>query len=99
MTRYKRIQGGERNKKSGKVWTEEELSLVLGLYLEIKGQGIHENNPKIHCLAKTLYRTVRSLEAQLLMFRNLDRHGDYSFRNMSKLCVKLWKEHIDKLIK
>jgi len=93
---YKRVKGGERNAKSGKRWTENELRLVLNLYLEINGTGIHEHNPKIHRLSNVLQRTVRSVEAQLLMFRCLDKHEDYSYSNMNKICRKLWKEHLIK---
>lgn len=95
MTRYKRISGGERNINSGRKWTEQELKAVLELYLKMpSGMGIHEKNPKIHILSNQLNRTIRSVEAQLLMFRNIDRGGRYSWGHMSKLCVKVWNDYL-----
>ena len=100
MAKYIRAPGGEKNKKSGKRWTKEELSDVLDSYLnELRdGQGIHEHNPVVHMLSLRLERTVRSVEAQLLMFRNLDRYGDYTWGNMNKLCKEVWEENSRKQI-
>ncbi|WP_026935161.1 hypothetical protein [Christiangramia echinicola] len=86
----KRISGGEQNKKSGTKWTEEELLEVYQLYKRLGGEGLHENNPEIIKTAQDLGRTVRSTEAQTLMFRNLDRNGDYGMGNMNKICKKIW---------
>ena len=94
MAKYVRIKGGEKNEKSGTRWTRDELKQVLNLYLAGAKQGIHERNPAIHALAARLERTVRSVEAQLLMFRNLEKHGDYSYGNMNKLCKALWLEYL-----
>lgn len=87
---YKRISGGEKNEKTGVKWTKEELIDVYYLYKELEGKGLHENNPKIQQLALKLNRTVRSVEAQTLMYRNLDRDGEYSHGNMSNLCREIW---------
>ena len=70
---YQRVKGGEKNSKSGKPWSTDELRQVLELYVEIDGLGVHENNPNIHVLSNSLGRTVRSVEAQLLMFRNIQK--------------------------
>ena len=91
---YERTPGGEKNANSGKRWSREELELVFALYLQLKGEGIHENNPAIHHLSAELNRTVRSVEAQLLMFRNLERRGDYGYGNMSRKCVEIWESHL-----
>lgn len=99
MARQPRIKGGEKNTKSGQKWTREELSKVLNLYTSDRGLKIHESNEIIQKLAKDLDRTTRSVEAQLLMFRNLDKFGFYGYRNMNTICKALWKEHIDKTIK
>ena len=73
MSKYKRIPGGEKNENSGKRWQKDDLYAVLQLYLVLpEGKGIHENNEKIQILSRRLGRTVRSVEAQLLMFRSLD---------------------------
>ena len=98
MPRYVRIPGGEKNYKSGKKWSKEELKHVLDLYLRLPhGVGIHENNPLIHEMSKYLERTVRSVEAQLIMFRNIQKAGDYGSGHMNKLCVELWKEYLDNI--
>lgn len=89
---YKRVPGGEKNDKSGSKWTKDEIIEVYRLYKELNGVGIHENNPSIQKLAAELGRTVRSTEAQALMFRNLDREGDYTFGNMTKLSRIVWSE-------
>jgi hypothetical protein len=90
-----RIKGGEKNENSGKRWTKEELKEVLNLFLINQGVKIHENNPDIALLSKKLNRTIRSIEAQLLMFRNLSKHGDYGYGNMNKLCKELWMQHLN----
>ena len=98
MPRYKRIPGGEKNVNSGKKWTKEELFEVLQLYLILpEGKGIHEHNEKIQILSKRLLRTVRAVEAQLLMFRSLDKGGKYSWGHMNELCRELWKEYLDNI--
>ena len=90
-----RIKGGEKNENSGKRWSKAELSEVLKLYVDNPNLRIHETSMELHNLSKQIARTVRSIEAQLLMFRNLDRHGDYGYGNMNKLCVVLWKEYLN----
>lgn len=93
-----RVPGGEKNKKSGEKWTEEELLQVYFLYKKLGGEGLHERNPEIIKAAEILGRTVRSTEAQTLMFRNLDRGGDYSIGNMNKICRKIWLEQEGKYV-
>lgn len=99
MSRPTRIKGGEKNLKSGQRWTKEELNKVLELYISNRDLKIHESNKEIQNLAAKLERTARSVEAQLLMFRNLDKFGFYSFRNMNTTCKQLWKEYIDQSTK
>ena len=53
---------------------------------------LFEKNPEIQKLAQELERTVRSTEAQTLMFRNLERSGKYSHGNMNKLSKQVWFE-------
>jgi len=90
---YQRVKGGEKNLKSGVRWTKEEIYEVYKLYKEINGVGLHEHNPEIQKLATRLGRTVRSTEAQTLMFRNLERGGIYSHGNMNKLSRYVWNEN------
>ncbi|MBB1283220.1 hypothetical protein HRH25_02460 [Flavisolibacter sp. BT320] len=94
MAKYTRVKGGEKNEKTGKRWTKDELKEVLNLYLSDPNLGIHEHNPAIQDLGASLGRTVRSVEAQLLMFRNLEKHGDYGYGNMNKICRALWIEYL-----
>lgn len=96
MTRSSRTKGGEKNNKTGQKWTREELQRVLDLYVSDRQLKIHESNELIQRLANQLERTTRSVEAQLLMFRNLDKFGFYGYGNMNTLCKQLWKEYIDK---
>ena len=90
---YQRVKGGEKNLKSGVRWTKEEIYEVYKLFKEINGVGLHEHNPDIQKLAARLGRTVRSTEAQTLMFRNLERGGIYSHGNMNKLSREVWIEN------
>ena len=90
---YQRVKGGEKNLKSGIRWTKEEIYEVYILYKKINGVGLHEHNPEIQKLAARLGRTVRSTEAQTLMFRNLERGGIYSHGNMNKLTREVWIEN------
>ncbi len=92
-----RIKGGEKNENSGKRWSREELSEVLKLYISNPRLKIHETSIELANLSKQISRTVRSIEAQLLMFRNLDKHGDYGYGNMNKLCKELWMEYLNSL--
>ena len=89
---YSRTPGGEKNEKSGVKWSKSELELVYHLFIDVGGEGLHERNPKIIELAESLGRTVRSVEAQTLMFRNLARDGEYSHGNMNKLSKLIWEE-------
>ncbi|MDA9070133.1 hypothetical protein N9K07_05230, partial [Arenitalea sp.] len=90
---YKRIEGGEKNIKSGQKWSKEEIIKVYYLFKKLNGVGLHEHNPQIQNLACELGRTVRSTEAQTLMFRSLERLGDYSHGNMNKLSLQVWNEY------
>lgn len=90
---YKRIVGGDRNLKSGAKWSKEEIVQVYFLYKKLHGIGLHEHNPEIQLLAQNLGRTVRSTEAQALMFRNLERFGNYSHGNMNKISRQVWNEY------
>lgn len=98
MNRQPRIKGGEKNQKTGQRWTKEELSKVLDLYISDRSLKIHESNKPIQSLAEQLGRTTRSVEAQLLMYRNLDKFGFYGYGNMNKICKQLWIEYINKSI-
>ena len=98
MPQYLRIPGGEKNKNSGRRWNKHELRQVRDLYLSLcEGCGIHENNPLLHQLSMKLSRTVRSVEAQLHMFKNLHKGGRHAWGHMSKLCIEVWQEYLDNI--
>ena len=69
-------------------WSRDELSRVLDLYSDVR-DSIHESNQKIIALASLLNVGVRAVEAQLLMFRALDR-GKYTWDRMGKVNRELW---------
>lgn len=89
---YKRVPGGEKTEKTGIAWNKQELEAVYYLFQEINGEGIHERNPKIHELSNQIGRSIRSIEAQLLMFRALEKNYNYSHKNMSSLSKLIWEE-------
>lgn len=91
MARYKRIPGGEKNDLTGLPFTRKELEKVGELYIQIDGKGIHENNPKIHDLATTLERTIRSVENQLLGFRSFVTKKSGRV-NYNSLIPEIWNE-------
>lgn len=82
----------EKTPKTGTVWSREEIQRVMDLYQTPEGKRIHENNRDIQKLAQELNRTTRSVEAQLLMFRALDRGMNYSRNRMSSVCADVWGE-------
>lgn len=92
MKKYERVKGGEKNIKSGVPWSKEELFQVYKFFSKVNGIGLHECNPELQKVAANLGRTVRSTEAQALMFRNLERGGSYSHGNMNKICKEIWNE-------
>ena len=99
MPKFERVPGGEKNLKSGTRWTLEELRIVRDAFLSLpfQGSGVHENHPLVHITSQELGRTVRSVEAQMHMFKNLRKGGNHSWGHMSKKCIIVWKEYIDNI--
>ena len=91
MSKYQRIQGGEKNELSGTSFSRVELEKVCDLYIKLEGKQIHELNPSIQKLAEELGRTVRSVENQLLGFKQADA-GDTGRSNYNSLIDEIWKE-------
>lgn len=96
MARYQRKKGGNKTELSGVPYKKEELEKVYDLYVELGGQGIHENNPKIHKLAKELNRDVRSVENQLLGYKAVDT-GKTGRAHYNKLIKEIWEERISEI--
>ena len=98
MVRYKRVSGGEKNEKSGKRWSLHELRIVRDAFLELpEGVGVHERNPIVHRVSHQLERTVRSVEAQMHMFKNLRKAGNHAWGHMNKSSITVWKEYLDSI--
>tara|TARA_Y100001958_G_C20640224_1_gene173121 strand:+ start:109 stop:435 length:327 start_codon:yes stop_codon:yes gene_type:complete len=103
MIKNKRVPGGEKNINSNKRWNEDELKEVFNLYLHLRKKSkyghpkIHETVPEIIKLGKLLNRTTRSVESQLLMFRALEKFGEYGRKNMNSLCRKIWRQYSENI--
>ena len=76
----------------GEKWTKDELLQVYELWKRNKNK-IHEHNEEIRKLGEKLGRRTRTVEAQMIMFRALERDGNYSRKKMSKLCKEIWYEN------
>jgi len=95
MAKYRRVAGGEKNEKSGIDWTRSELEKVCDLYIELGGDNIHENNPKIHSLASKLGRTIRSVENQLLAYKTVASNKP-GRKNYNRLIPLIWRNKTQK---
>ena len=97
MPRYKRVPGGEKNDKTGKIWSCEELRVVRDAFLSLPhgGVGVHEGNEAVHTISEKLGRTIRSVEAQMHMFKHIRKAGNHGWGHMSKNCRIVWKEYLD----
>jgi hypothetical protein len=95
MAKNQRIKGGEKNEKTGSEWTRPELEEVCELYIELKGEKIHERNIKLHQLAERLGRTIRSVESQLLGFKAVATN-EVGRKNYNRLIPLIWKKRTTK---
>jgi hypothetical protein len=73
MKKPRRPKGGVKTLKSGSVWSKEELEEVFKLYS--KNPRLTTSRPDIQALSKVLGRAPRAIEAQMQMFRALEK-GD-----------------------
>lgn len=98
MDREQKRRDQDRAARDGRLrvglWSREEITSVGRLYVQLNGERLHELCPEIVALAGKLGRKVRGVENQLLMFRNLDRGGDYAYGNMSRLCREAWDSFV-----
>ena len=98
MAKYIRIPGGEKNEKSGTRWSLDELRVVRDGFLTLpESIGVHENNVIVHEISRQLGRTVRSVEAQMHMFKHLRKGGNHAWGHMNKGCLRVWKEYLDNI--
>jgi len=91
MAKYQRVKGGEKNELSGTSFSKAELERVCDLYIRLGGKQIHEQNPAIRDLSQELGRTVRSVENQLLGFKQVDSR-DVGRSNHSNLIDEIWSD-------
>jgi hypothetical protein len=71
-------------------WSEYELERVVFLFPHVEDSA-HEHNPLIQQLAMFLGRKTRSVEAQLLMCRNLQKDSRYPWGNMNQRIPEIWE--------
>jgi putative restriction endonuclease len=83
-------------KKGQKLWTREELILAINLYCKIPFGRLHQRNPMIIELAKSIGRTPSSVTYKLVNFASLDpslkERGIKGAQNTSKLDKEIWSE-------
>lgn len=84
------------SRKSGRLWTRDELILAINLYCKTPFGRIHVRNPQIIALAEALDRTPGSVSYKLANFAaidpSLDRKGA---SNTSKLDRVVWAEFFE----
>jgi len=80
----------------GKLWTREELLLILNLYYKIPFGQFDQHNPKVMNLASLIGRTPSSVAMQLNNLVSLDPYhqnrGISGLRPPGKLAQQLWAE-------
>ena len=90
-------------KEGQKLWTREELLLVINLYCKLPFGKLHSGNPEIISLAKLIRRTANSIAYKLVNFASLDptlkARGIKGASHVSKLDKQIWNEFFDNLEK
>lgn len=86
-----------------RIWTEEETTLSMGLYLQIPFKDISKNNPSIIQLADILGRTTDAVRFKMLNLASLDPAveimGKKGFENGSKIDKIIWNRYYSRLDK
>lgn len=59
-------------KRERRIWTEDEITLALALYVQIPFAKIHYSNPNIQALGKALNRSAGSVSFKLFNLAHLD---------------------------
>jgi len=81
------------SKSERKAWSRDELILAINLYCKTPFGKIHNRNPDIISLAKSLGRTPNSISYKLANFASLDLSLDRKgASNVSKLDKEVWSE-------
>jgi putative restriction endonuclease len=91
-------------KKGQKLWTRDELILVINLYCKLPFGRLHRLNPEVINLAQLIGRTPNSVAYKLVNFASLDpslqARGIKGATNTSNLDKQIWEEffnHWDEL--
>ncbi|MFD2035181.1 HNH endonuclease [Belliella marina] len=83
-------------KEGQKLWTREELILVVNLYCKLPFGRLHRLNPEVIHLADLIGRTPSSVAYKLVNFASLDpslqARGIKGASNASKLDSEIWNE-------
>ena len=83
-------------KQGQKLWTRDELILVINLYCKLPFGRLHRNNPKVKHLARLIGRTDSSVALKLVNLASLDpslqARGIKGASNVSKLDKEIWNE-------
>ncbi|WP_346238816.1 HNH endonuclease [Niabella insulamsoli] len=83
-------------KRGQKLWTREELILVINLYCKLPFGRLHRLNPDVINLANLITRTPSSVAFKLVNFASLDpslkAKGIKGASNVSKLDNEIWNE-------
>lgn len=83
-----------------KLWTREELILVINLYFKLPFGKLHSTNSEILELAQLLGRSPGAVAFKLVNFASLDtsiiESGRKGAGNVSKLDKQIWFEFFDK---
>lgn len=83
-------------KEGQKLWTREELIVVINLYCKLPFGRLHRLNPAVIHLANLIGRTPDAVAYKLVNFASLDpslkARGIKGASNTSKLDIKIWNE-------
>ncbi|MBL7841806.1 MAG: HNH endonuclease [Cyclobacteriaceae bacterium] len=83
-------------KAGQKLWTRNELILVINLYCKLPFGRLHNRNPEVISLASLIGRTPSSVAYKLVNFASLDpslkARGIKGAENTSNLDKEIWNE-------
>lgn len=86
-------------KAGQKLWTKDELILVVNLYCKTPFGKLHRGNPNVVHLAKLIGRTPNSVAYKLVNFASFDpalkARGIKGASNASKLDRQVWEEFVN----
>lgn len=88
-------------KEGQRLWTKDELILVINLYCKLPFGRLHKLNPDVIDLAASINRTPSSVAYKLVNFASLDPslkiRGIQGAKNSSKLDKDTWNEFFEQI--